>query len=276
MSSPYSTRSPWRLLITSPASGAWNMAVDEAIATLAARNGAAPTLRFYQWQPPTVSLGRHQSVSDVDAARIEALGYGLVRRSTGGRAILHTDELTYSIGGSQLDPHLAGPVLDTYNRLSEGLMLGLQRLGLDATKAPGGQRAGDDVSAVCFEVPSAYELCVGSYKIFGSAQSRRAGYVLQHGSLPLYGDVTRLVGLLALPDAEQEQLRNSLRLRAATVEQLMGRRVTFWEAATVLVDGLTSALEIDLDEGELSPDELDLARELEAEKFANPGWTNRI
>ncbi len=267
----------WRLLITEPAPGSWNMAVDEAIARCTADGLSPTTLRFYQWRPGAISLGRHQPVADIDRAQVERLGYGLVRRPTGGRAILHIDELTYSIAGRAEDESLQGAVLDSYNRLSEGLMLGLRRLGLEAAKAPATNRAGSDVSPVCFEVPSAYELVVGQYKIMGSAQSRRAGYVLQHGSLPLYGDITRLVDVLVAPDAAaRDSLRQMLRERAATVEMLLGRRVTFWEAATVLIDGLTSALGVDLEEGELSPAELDLARHLEAETFANPAWLERV
>ncbi|MCB0235394.1 MAG: hypothetical protein KDG58_14505, partial [Anaerolineae bacterium] len=107
----------WRLLVTPPAGGAWNMAVDEAIAVHAGRGDVPPTLRFYQWQPACVSLGRHQPLADIDMARCAALGYDLVRRPTGGRAILHTDELTYSVAGPQDDPALAGAVLDSYLRL---------------------------------------------------------------------------------------------------------------------------------------------------------------
>ena len=120
----------WRFLITPPASGAWNMAVDEAIATHAGRGDVPPTLRFYQWQPASVSLGRHQPLADIDLARCRSLGYDVVRRATGGRAILHTDELTYSVAGPQDNPVLAGAVLDSYLRLSQGLLAGLARLGL--------------------------------------------------------------------------------------------------------------------------------------------------
>ncbi len=267
----------WRLLITDPAPGPWNMAVDEAVARCAADGLSPTTLRFYQWQPGAVSLGRHQPLADIDREQVERLGYGLVRRPTGGRAILHIDELTYSIAGRAEDEALQGAVLDSYNRLSEGLVLGLRRLGLEAAKAPATNRAGPDVSPVCFEVPSAYEIIIGPHKIMGSAQSRRGGYVLQHGSLPLHGEITRLVEVLAVgEEAEREGLRQTLRQRAATVETLLGRRVTFWEAATVLIDGLSSALGIDLEPGELTPAELDLAHRLEAETFAHPAWLERV
>jgi len=267
----------WRLLVTPPAPGAWNMAVDEAIALLAAKGAGRTTLRFYQWQPGAVSLGRHQPSADIDRKAVQERGYGLVRRPTGGRAILHVDELTYSIAGSASDELLSGAVLDTYNRLSEGLVLGLRRLGLDAEKAPGTTRTGPDVSAACFEVPSAYELCVGPAKIMGSAQSRRAGYVLQHGSLPLRGDITRLVDVLVVSDeSERASLSATLASRATTVEKALGRQVTFWEAATLLIDGLSSALGVDFYEGELSAGEVELAQKLEAETYGNPVWLDRL
>ena len=253
------------------------MAVDEAIATFSVRDESPPTLRFYQWRPGCVSLGRHQPLADIDLEQVAQRGYGIVRRATGGRAILHIDELTYSISGPQTDPRLNGAILDSYNRLSEGLVLGLQRLGVDAAKAPAANRSGADAGPVCFEVPSAYEITVGGRKLIGSAQSRRAGYVLQHGSLPLQGDIARLVDVLAVTDdSERAGLRRTLAERATTVESAMGRGVSFWEAATILIDGLTSALDIDLEGGELSPDEATLAAELEVEKYASADWLERI
>lgn len=267
----------WRLLVTEAASGSWNMAVDEAIATFAAGGESPATLRFYQWQPGTVSLGRHQHLSDLDMDRVQQLGYGVVRRATGGRAILHIDELTYSISGTGNDAGLGGAILDSYNQLSNGLMLGLHRLGIDAAKAPAGNRSGADAGPVCFEVPSAYEITVGGRKLIGSAQSRRSGYVLQHGSLPLMGDVTRLVDVLAVKhESQRADMRRALVERATTVEMLMGRYVSFWEAATVLIDGLSSALGVDFVQGELSPEEQALATELEAEKYAAADWLQRI
>jgi lipoate-protein ligase A len=267
----------WRLLVTDPAAGAWNMAVDEAIATLSARGDVPPTLRFYQWRPATVSLGRHQPVEDIDAGRLQERGWGMVRRPTGGRAILHTDELTYSIAGPADEPRLQGAVLDVYNLISHGLLTGLRRLGVPAEKAPADKRAGRDVSAACFEVPSAYEISVGTQKLIGSAQRRAGGYVLQHGSLPLHGDVTRLVEVMAFEEDRQRQaFRAHLAERATTLEAVLGRRVSFWEAATVLLDGLNSVLEVDFEEQSLTAEELDLARRIEAEKYGTDDWTGRV
>ena len=122
---------------------------------------------------------------------------------------------------------LAGAVLDSYLRLSQGLLAGLARLGLAVSKAPPTNRSGADAGPVCFEVPSAYEIVAGGKKLVGSAQSRRQGWVLQHGTLPLVGDVTRLVEVVALADeAERPALRNGLGERAVTVADLLGAEVT--------------------------------------------------
>lgn len=264
------------------------MAVDEAIAAHAGRGAVPPTLRFYQWQPACVSLGRHQPLADIDLARCAALGYDIVRRPTGGRAILHTDELTYSVAGPQDNPILAGAVLDSYLRLSQGLLAGLERLGLAASKAPPSNRAASDAGPVCFEVPSAYEIVVpvgpiisrpyaAPRKLVGSAQSRRQGWVLQHGTLPLVGDVTRLVDVVVFPDeAERASQRQMLAERAATVEDALGRVVTFEQAAEVLAAGFTAALGIRLEPGELTTAERDMATALQSAQYAAVEWTAKF
>ncbi|MCB0189244.1 MAG: hypothetical protein KDE31_33470, partial [Caldilineaceae bacterium] len=152
----FSPRSTWRLLIEDePRGGAANMAIDQAIAQACAAGESPPTLRLYRWQPPAVSLGRHQPLADIDQEAARAHGYEIVRRSTGGRAILHTDELTYAVAANSEEPRVQGGVMDAYLRLSNALVRGLQILGLAADKAGGDVRAGKTVSAACFEVPSA-------------------------------------------------------------------------------------------------------------------------
>lgn len=272
------TKKPtWRILITPPTSGAWNMAIDEAIAIHAGCGDALPTLRFYQWQPPCVSLGRHQPLADLDLARCRELGYGIVRRPTGGRAILHIDELTYSVMGKQSEPALQGAVLDSYLRLSQGLLSGLDYLGLDVRKAPASSRAGNDAGPICFEVPSAYEIVAGGKKLVGSAQSRRQGWVLQHGTLPLTGDITRLIDTLALAgESEGAALRRDLAGRATTASQVLGQPVSFQQAAQALRQGFADALGLNLVDGELSEVEQQTAQQLFDEKYANEGWSGKF
>ena len=266
----------WRLLIDEAAEGASNMAVDEAIAEATVAGHALPTLRFYAWQPPCLSLGRNQPYAEVDAARCAARGYDVVRRPTGGRAILHTDELTYSIAGPADEPRLRGGVLEVYHRLSAGLLEGLRRLGITARETPAGNRSTADVSAACFEVPSAHEITAGGRKLVGSAQCRQASWVLQHGSLPLRGDVTRIVEGLAFADqAEREILRQALRRRASTVAEVLGREVSFAAAAEALAAGFAAALNLVLIPGPLTAWERARAAELRDTKYVTTAWTQR-
>ena len=271
----------WRLIIEDkPRSGAANMAVDETLAESAAAGDAPPTLRFYRWQPATVSLGRHQPVADVDRQKIAEKGYDLVRRPTGGRAILHTDELTYSVAAPAGDPRMAGGVMDAYLLLSNGLLAGLEGVGLAAQKAAGDVRAGRDVSAACFEVPSAYEITASGRKLMGSAQSRRRSYVLQHGSLPLVGDITRLVDVLALPPAEAATLRTQLAGRACTLAQALGVAedsplLDFFRVAAGMADGLARTLNLKWQRSHLTQAENRRTAELIRTRYADPAWTSR-
>jgi lipoate-protein ligase A len=267
---------PWRLLRHSLATGAENMAIDEAITMAIAEGQAPPTLRFYAWAPPCVSMGRNQKFAEVDGDYCAARDYGIVRRPTGGRAILHTDELTYSVIAAPDHPLMAGLVLDSYLRLSAGLVAGLMRLGIAAEPAPGTNRPGPDVSAACFEVPSAYEIVAGTRKVLGSAQARRARSVLQHGSLPLTGDLTRVVDCLTFADeAERETLRRSLHGHAATAEELAGRPISYAEAEAAMIAGFAEALALELAPGELTAAECAWAAELVQDRYDNVGWTTR-
>jgi lipoyl(octanoyl) transferase len=251
-------RATWRLIVDpEPRTGAWNMALDEAIQDAVAAGEAPPTLRFYQWAPPAISLGKRQPADGVDLAACQRDGVDVVRRPTGGLAILHTDELTYSIATRPTDPRAAGAILDAYKRLSAGLVDGLRRLGVPAELNPVNPYGTANGSAACFEAPSAYEITVGGKKLMGSAQSRPAGRVLQHGSLPLVGDIARVAEYLSFASvAERAALRAHLGQRATTLADALGRTVTFTEAAEALRDGFAAALCLDLMPGHLSDAEL--------------------
>lgn len=269
----------WRLLIEEePQSGAANMALDQAIAMACAAGESPPTLRFYRWQPPAVSLGRHQSVADIDQAAVAAHGYDLVRRTTGGRAILHIDEFTYSVAAAATEPRVAGGVMDAYLRLSNALVAGLQALGVAADKAGGDVRTGPDVSAACFEVPSAYEITVHGRKLMGSAQSRRGKYVLQHGSLPLWGDITRLVDVLVLDEEERPQLHRQLADHACTLATALGVAdddpvLRFEHVAQAMGQGFATTLHLSFQRSAPTASELQTAAYLIREQYANAEWT---
>lgn len=265
----------WRLLITDPLAhdGATNMAIDEAILSSVADGGSPPTLRFYAWEPPCVSIGYSQPMREtvnLDACRSDGVTW--VRRPTGGRAIFHTDELTYSIAVPASEKRVLGGVVESYRRLSQGLLAGFRLLGLDVAQAEVMKEKPAGLSAACFDVPSHYEITAGGKKLVGSAQVRRKNVVLQHGALPLTGDVTRLVGYLRLPDDERAALGGELQRRAITLKEALGRTISAREAAYALAQGFAQALNLRLKPGKLTPREQTLTRQLRAEKYANDEW----
>ncbi len=270
MESDYS-HATWRLILHGEAPGALNMAIDEAMLIALADGISPPTLRFYGWAPSCLSLGRNQPATDADLAACKATGVDLVRRPTGGRAILHTDELTYSATLPSRDPRAAGGVVESYRRLSEGLLAGLRRLGVEAVQARGQRRPASDLTAICFETPSDYEITSGGRKLVGSAQWRSRGRVLQHGTLPLHGDLSRVVSYLSMPDGERETQRRALRAGALTLEEALGRALPFTQVAQALVEGFAQALNLTLVPGDLTDYERALADDLRR-RYAVLDW----
>lgn len=258
----------WRLIVdTGARTGAENMALDEAIMEAVAAGDAAPTLRLYQWAPPCLSLGKRQPLDGVDLAACRADDVDVVRRATGGWSILHTDELTYSIALRPDDPRVSGAILDTYRTLSEGLIHGLRLLGANAEMNPVIPGGAQNTSAACFEVPSAYEITLGERKLIGSAQTRPAGKVLQHGSLPLHGDIARVARYLTFTSEEQRTaLTAHLRERATTLSDALSHSVTFAEAAQAMAYGFAEALNVELAPGEASVREIAVAHEIHDRK----------
>ena len=269
---------PWRLLTTPPARGSWNMAVDEAILESATRGDVLPTLRLFAWQPACLSLGYAQSAADADRVRLAQRGWDLVRRPTGGKAILHTDELTYSVTGPQTEPRLAGSVLESYRRLSTALLKALHLLGIPAqSQAEVLHSENEPKGPVCFEVPSNYEITVGGKKLIGSAQARRREGVLQHGTLPLFGDLTRITTVLAFPDEAGRSLAaERLARRATTAEIVLGYPLDWNTAAHAFATAFEQTLDLALTPAALTPTELERAAELEQEKYSHPSWTDRV
>ena len=267
----------WRLIVTPAARGAWNMAVDEAILEHIGRGESPATLRLYAWDPACLSLGHAQPFADVDRARLKEHGWDVVRRATGGRAILHTDELTYSVTGSPDEPVLSGGVLESYNRLAGALLLAVKNLGLPVEMKEGKADGATAPNPVCFEVPSTYEITANGKKLIGSAQARKKEGVLQHGSLPLTGDLTRICQALTF-ESEGARVNAAQRLlaRATTVESALERAVSWEEAAKAFIHAFEEQLELCFEKGELSESESRRADELVREKYAHPSWTERV
>lgn len=266
----------WRLIITPPARGAWNMALDESILEHIGSGESIPTLRLYAWEPPCLSLGHAQPYADVDITRLKERGWEVVRRATGGRAILHTDEITYSVIAPNDEPRVAGTVLESYNRLAQALLLAVQGLDLPVEVKEGNAENGGTANPVCFEVPSTYEITVNGKKLIGSAQARKKEGVLQHGSLPLTGDLTRICQALVFEnESAREEASKRLLARAATVESALGREINWETAAQAFIQAFEAQLGLSLKRGELSESESRRTDELIKEKYDHPSWTER-
>lgn len=260
----------WRLIYHHPMNGLLNMAVDEAILNAVQHGDSPPTLRLYAWSPPCLSLGYAQTSTDADLTRIKARSWDLVRRPTGGKAILHTDELTYSLTVPSEDPLAEGDIIASYQRISKGLMRALELLGLE----PQSRRMDDPkarAGAVCFEVPSHYEITAGGRKLIGSAQVRRREALLQHGTLPLSGDLTRICDALQYPDkAARESARMQVRARAVTLQEALGHPVDWGQAADAIAQGFAEAFDLRFDAhpGTLTPAEHAEANTLAQGKYS--------
>jgi len=267
----------WRLILNSPARGAWNMAVDESVLEHVRHGASLPTLRLYAWTPACLSLGYAQPFADVDMTRLRQRGWDVVRRATGGRAILHTDELTYSVIAPNDEPRVAGTVLESYNRLAQALLLAVKNLELPVEMKEGKAAGNGSTNPVCFEVPSTYEITANGRKLIGSAQARRKEGVLQHGSLPLTGDLTRICQALVFEnESAREEASKRLLDRATTVESALGRVVGWEMAAQAFIRAFEAQLGLSLEKGELSESESKRADELVKEKYDHPSWTERL
>jgi len=268
----------FRLIINKPADGPWNMAVDEAILEAVSSKDTLPTLRLYDWQPACLSLGYSQSIQDVDQERLKASGWGIVRRLTGGRAILHVDELTYALIAPTDEPLVAGNLLESYNRIAGGLLKALENLGLAVeinAYTPGLNT--NSAGPVCFEMPSAYEITYQGKKLIGSAQARRKLGVLQHGSFPLYGDLGRILQVLRFSgEDERKNALERLMNRATNAETISGKKLDWDLVAKVFVDAFSSGLDLYFVEEDLSEKELSRAHELMDIKYSQDDWTGRV
>lgn len=268
----------WRLIINSPNPGAWNMALDEAILESTANKKQPPTLRLYAWHPYTLSLGHAQPFSDVDLQSLNEKGWDLVRRPTGGRAILHADELTYSICTPEDDHHVSGNILESYRMLSTGLLKALEIAGITADSKPKNKLDKRyATNPVCFQYPSDYEITYQGKKLIGSAQARRGQGVLQHGSIPLNGDISRIVTVLNYANLiDRNKAKTYLLERATNISAILEREVTWHELSRCFVQGFKQALHIDLHPGKISLNEKNRAFELLKDKYENDQWTKRI
>jgi lipoate-protein ligase A len=245
---------PFRLLDTGLHDCYYNMGLDEALLESAAASGV-PVLRFYGWSPPAVSIGYFQGLAEeIDAAACAARGFDLVRRISGGGAVLHKSELTYSIAMSAAHPLAGGCLNESYRILCGGLIEGLRILGLKA------------------EFSGINDILVNGRKISGNAQTRKHGCLLQHGTVLLDDDIDAMFSVLKIPREKIKGNMAEVKDRVTNVKHELGREVPYAEAAAAFAKGFSSALGLELAESAVSPEEDELARKYAAEKFASKEW----
>lgn len=231
----------WRYLDSGPATAAENMKIDEELLEQARKPGALPLLRFYAWDPPAVSLGRFQRADEaVLADACAKQGFDIVRRITGGRAVLHNRELTYSVIAPDKNPLFPPGVIGTYKVIAAGLLAGFRNLGIPAEMVTRSGRHAVLVEkntrdAACFSSPSWYEIVVAGRKIAGSAQRRVAGAFLQHGSILINHDPA--LESLVIPGGPGAD-------RVTSIERELGRPVQLDDVKQAFLRGFGSALTV--------------------------------
>ena len=257
----------WRVIIDGQSDGAWNMAVDEAIleAYDLADPKPTPTLRLYGWEPATLSLGRSQTEEGSHDERVVSLeGIGVVRRPTGGGVVLHEHERTYAVIGALGIPPFSGGATATYRTIAEALKRGLMRLGVCVIPVEPTRGSSRDTAAACFERLGAWELVANGRKLVGSAQARRRRAFLQHGSIPMRLDPSRLAAVLGSPvDA----------LRFTDLERARGAAVDPALVDAACIGGFEETFEVRLVHGSLTESEALRAAVLRCWKYDSIAWT---
>lgn len=250
----------FRLLKTGHQSAAFNMALDEVIAEAVASGESDPCLRLYGWQPAAVSIGYFQSLAaEVDEAKCEELGVDVIRRQTGGGAVFHDQEVTYSMHVPLNSGIIPKEILPSYEKISQGIILGLAELGLNAEFAP------------------LNDILLNGQKISGNAQTRKKGIVLQHGTILLNVDVDKMFELLKVPDEKMKgKLITVIKQRVTSVNSHLNSPLTFDAAVQHLENGFFKAFpECEFLPGVLSPEEIQQVEELVKTKYSTSAWNHK-
>lgn len=267
-------KSEWLFIDSGYHTPAFNMALDEYLMNRGEAGDRRPVLRFYGWEPPGLSIGYFQKTAGrIDRDGLARHGIELVRRLTGGRAVLHHDELTYSIVMPENMPDIPASVVGAYRVLSAGLLAGFAELGLEAELAMPERDRRRERSPVCFEEASWYELVVEGKKAAGSAQTRRKGMLLQHGSLPLSVDLDELFDcFLYKDDRVKERAKQKFTSKAVSLGSLAGRTIALDEAKQAFRKGFEKGLGVRLEAVRLTEEEERHVSGLAETKYATDAW----
>ncbi len=246
----------WRLLKLREDSGAMQMAIDEAILIARSKNSVPNTLRFFTWNPPCLTIGYFQSLQkEVDVKNAERQGVDIVRRYTGGGAVFHDKELTYSLAISE--DNVPQDIVASYQKICSAIINGLKNLNINS------------------KFKQINDIVVNGKKISGSAQTRKEGVVLQHGTILIDLDIKKMFSLLKVPDEKiKDKMIKSVEERVTSLKKELGRNVTLEELKKSLRSGFEQIFDIEFVGGELTSKEIKTAERLYEEKYSTKGWNH--
>ena len=264
----------WRFIPFKRLNAFENMAIDEAIFREYQLRDAAPTIRFYSWSPPSISLGYFQETSkEIDVEECRRYHIDIVRRPTGGKAVLHEHDLTYAVVAKENNPLFPPDILGTYRVISECIADALSEFGIEAEMAGDGRASQDELlMASCFSSPSRYELLVKKRKICGSAQVRSRGVFLQHGSILLDFDPIKTCAVLLPSHGDRERHVKQLRESVTSIYEHISPSVSVGMICHALKKNFEKRLGIELVQEEMSPEEEVLKTRLMRDKYLNDKW----
>ncbi|RLF32419.1 MAG: lipoate--protein ligase family protein [Thermoplasmata archaeon] len=249
----------WRLLKTEDRTAYTNMAIDWAVLKANSRGLVPPTVRFYTWKPSAISIGYFQSLKEeVDLDMCKRLGVNYVRRITGGGAVYHEHELTYSIVIPESHPQISKNIMESYSRICGALIRGLKRLRINSQYVP------------------INDVVVDGKKISGSAQTRKSKTVLQHGTVLLDVDVDKMFSLLRVPSEKiRDKLISDVKQRVTSIKHVLGEELSFEEVADAMKTGFEEEFNVELVDGGLTRTELEDSKRFEKNYFSSYEWNHR-
>lgn len=249
----------WRFLITEGNTAYTNMAIDWAVLKSNSKGEAPPTVRFYTWKPSAISIGYFQSLEEeIDLDMCKKFDVDYVRRITGGGAVYHENELTYSIVISENHPQIPKNIIESYGRICGALIKGLDHLGIDSKYVP------------------INDIIADGKKISGNAQTRKYKTVLQHGTIIMDVDVDKMFALLRVPNEKiRDKLISDVKQRVTSTKHILREDVSFKRIADAMKLGFEEEFNVELVPGSLTKKEIKDAEKFEKEYFSTRKWNHK-
>jgi lipoate-protein ligase A len=249
----------WRLLITKDRTAYNNMAIDWAVLKASSNEDIPPTVRFYSWKPSAISIGYFQSLKEeIDLKACKELEVDYVRRITGGGAVYHENELTYSIVIPENHPQIPKNIIESYGRICGAIIKGLGQLGIESKYAP------------------INDIIVNGKKISGNAQTRKSKTVLQHGTVIMDVNADKMFSLLKVPNEKiRDKLISDVKQRVTSIKNQLSKELSFDEVANGMKKGFETEFNVELINNDLTEKEIKDAEKFEKEYFSSREWNHK-